>query len=123
MGSVGIGLAVWGILEHMTDFLSIVGLSLAPANSILLVEYFFFSQQKVRTEALFEKGGCYYFWGGTNPAAVIAWGVGSMTVLLLNFVLHLNWISLPAFFSCILTGLLYAVLRRITIAAHPEWRP
>lgn len=123
MGSVGIGLAVWGILEHMTDFLSIVGLSLAPANSVLLVEFFFFSKQRVRTEDLFERGGCYHFWGGTNPAAVIAWGIGSTTVILLNFVFRVDWLSLPALFACILTGVLYAILRWITIRAHPDWHP
>jgi NCS1 nucleoside transporter family len=123
MGSVGIGLAVWGILEHMADFLSIVGLSLAPANSILLVEFFFFSKQKVRTEALFASDGCYHFWGGTNPAAVIAWGVGSTTVILLKFAFRVDWLSLPALFACILAGLLYAGLRQATIVAHPEWRP
>jgi NCS1 nucleoside transporter family len=123
MGTVGVALAVWGILEHMTDFLSVVGLSLAPANAILLVEYFFFSRQKVRTDALFEKSGCYHFWGGTNPAAVIAWGIGSITVFLLNFTLHVDWLTLPALFSCILAGVLYGTLRWISIVVRPEWRP
>jgi len=107
----------------MTDFLSVVGLSLAPANAVLLVEYFFFSRQIVRTDALFERGGCYHFWCGTNPAAIIAWGIGSTTVFLLNFALHVDWLTLPALFTCILTGVLYGIFRWITIKVRPEWRP
>jgi purine-cytosine permease-like protein len=111
MGTVGISLALLGILEHMVYFLEVVGLTLAPANSILLVEYFFFARQRVDTRTLLDGGGPYDYWRGINPAAVAAWGLALAVILLLNFVARAPWLALPALSTCVLTGILYAIFR------------
>lgn len=113
MGTIGITLALWGILEHLAYFLKFVGLTLAPANSILLVEYFFIAKQKVDTDILFDETKVYNFWRGINPAAVAAWVIAVITIILLNFVLKISWLVMPALFTCILAGALYFIFRFI----------
>lgn len=122
-GTAGIFLALWGILEHMEYFLEIVGLTLAPANSILMVEYFIISKQKVDTQMIFDETKLYNFWRGINPAAIAAWTIAFVTIILLNFVIKVSWMFVPALFTCILTGVLYYFFRLIMIRKNPQWSP
>ncbi len=122
MGIVGIGFALWGILEHMAYFLEVVGFTLAPANAILLVEYFIISKQKVDTDLLYDNTKLYNFWKGINPAAIAAWSISFITVILL-FVFKVGWFSTPAIFSCLLAGVLYYIFRIFMIKKFKKWTP
>jgi nucleobase:cation symporter-1, NCS1 family len=69
------------------NFLALIGVSFAPLCGIQIVDYFVLRRRRLDIRALYtdRPGGSYAFWGGVNPAALVALAAGCATyVALLN---------------------------------------
>ncbi|HME41066.1 MAG TPA: cytosine permease [Steroidobacteraceae bacterium] len=69
------------------NFLALIGVAFAPLCGIQIVDYFVLRRGRIDIRAIYTDAPQrpYYFWGGINPAAMIALGAGCLTyVALLN---------------------------------------
>ncbi|MFB6218133.1 MAG: cytosine permease [Halobacteriaceae archaeon] len=84
-GIIGTVLAVAGIFSFggIQTFLIALTVTLVPTTGVLLVHYYFF-EKGFDADALFERGGKYWYLSGWHPAAVVAWVVGAVYVVWAN---------------------------------------
>jgi NCS1 family nucleobase:cation symporter-1 len=69
------------------NFLALIGVAFAPLCGIQIVDYFVLRRRRLDIRAMYAQGPAqpYVFWGGFNPAALVALAAGCATyVLLLN---------------------------------------
>jgi NCS1 family nucleobase:cation symporter-1 len=67
------------------NFLALLGVSFAPLCGIQIVDYFALRRRRIKVRAIYSTPSDYAFWGGINPAAILALAAGCTTyVLLLN---------------------------------------
>jgi NCS1 family nucleobase:cation symporter-1 len=102
--------------EH---FLLFIGAMFCPMFGVALTDYFFLRKGILQVQDLYRPEGQYWFKGGLNPHAIIAWAIGfaiylGFSPMLMEKVLQIKvafpWplgSSLP---SMILAGLIYWVL-------------
>lgn len=109
-------------MAHILTFMYFLGLVFAPICAVQIVDFYVFRKHKLHLPSLFDysKKGQYYFWGGVNPAAFIATGVGFVIYYwLLNPVTYaqhfpFKWIS-ASVPTIIVTGFIYWVLTKFWI--------
>jgi NCS1 family nucleobase:cation symporter-1 len=60
------------------SFLAFIGVTFAPLCGIQIADYFFLRNRRIDVRALFvgTPGSAYRFWGGWNPASLIAMAIG-----------------------------------------------
>jgi len=58
------------------NFLALIAVAFAPICGIQIVDYFVLRRRRVDVRAIYTVRGDYQFWGGFNPAALIALTVG-----------------------------------------------
>jgi purine-cytosine permease-like protein len=114
-GIIGTGLAIAGIFSFggITAFLSSLTITLVPTTGVLLVHYYLF-EHGFDSEALFDRGGKYWYLSGWHPAAVVAWVVGAVYAIWAN-----GWIPgltgapylVPALTSAVVAGVIYYGLK------------
>jgi putative hydroxymethylpyrimidine transporter CytX len=107
--------------EH---FLLFIGAMFCPLFGIVLVDYFFLRKRVLDPDDLYKKDGKYWYKGGINPLALVAWAVGfavylGFSPMLLEKVLGIQtafpWqlgSSLP---SLIMAGLIYWGLKKFGV--------
>ncbi|HUL28869.1 MAG TPA: putative hydroxymethylpyrimidine transporter CytX [Thermodesulfobacteriota bacterium] len=119
-GILGTGAALFfpAILNY-EHFLLFIGAMFCPMFGIVLVDYFVLRNGSIEPDDLYRKGGQYWFKGGVNLNAILAWVIGfaiylGFSPMLLEKVLRVSvafpWplgSSLP---SLILAGLIYWLL-------------
>jgi NCS1 family nucleobase:cation symporter-1 len=69
------------------NFLALIGVAFAPLCGIQIVDYFALRRGRIDIRAMYADapGRPYHFWGGVNPAAMIALAAGCLTyVAILN---------------------------------------
>ncbi len=111
---------VWSVQTAMT----MMGALFAPVSGILLVDYLVIRRQQLNVEALYQPGGCYWYWQGFNLNALF-W-------LLAGYSLH-EWlladVVLRAPLILLLSGAGYAATVWLTryakrssekLSAYPE---
>jgi nucleobase:cation symporter-1, NCS1 family len=79
--------------NNFGTFLAFIGVFFAPICAIQIVDYFFLRGQRINIRGVYERGETspYYYWGGFNPAAIIAMAAGFATYLyLLNPVTYVS---------------------------------
>ena len=119
-GILGIFAAIiFPTLLDYEHFLLFIGAMFCPMFGIVLTDYFFLRKSSINIDDLYRPEGQYWFKGGVNPHAVIAWAIGfgiylGFSPMLMEKVLQFKaafpWplgSSLP---SMILAGLIYWVL-------------
>lgn len=97
-------------------FLAFIGVFFAPLCAIQMVDYFILRRQRISIRGIFTtgEGSPYHYWGGFNPAAILAMTVGFFTYLyLLNPITYASrtpyefmTAALP---TALLSGLVYWV--------------
>jgi purine-cytosine permease-like protein len=114
-GIVGTVLAIAGIFSFggITTFLSALTITLVPTTGILLVHYFVF-EDGFDSEALFQRGGKYWYLSGWHPAAVVAWVIGAVYAIWANGLIP--GVSgaaylVPALSSALVAGAIYVGLK------------
>jgi len=89
-------------------FLLFVGSVFCPLFGVVLADYFFLRRQRY-FEARFDRQDIYWYLGGFNPWAFVAWGIGFGLYHLLQS--ETAWgSSIP---SLVAAGLIYMVLMRL----------
>ncbi len=76
VGAVAFVLAVSVDLLGYEDFLFLIGGVFVSLFGVLIADYFIAQHQHYETDDLYQRDGRYWFWGGVNPAGIVAWAVG-----------------------------------------------
>lgn len=69
--------------NNFGTFLAYIGVFFAPVVGIQITDYFVMRRQKFSLRAIYDPNGVYNFWGGFNPAALVALAAGVGTYLYL----------------------------------------
>jgi NCS1 family nucleobase:cation symporter-1 len=103
-------------------FLAFIGLGFAPLCGIQIADYYFLRGRRVSIRGLFDHGptGAYRFWGGLNPASLVAMVAGVACYLyLLNPISYASrWpydiltASLP---TAVVAGIVYAIVTILVV--------
>ena len=114
-GIVGTVLAIMGIFSFggINAFLGALTITLVPTTGVLLIHYYLF-EHGFDEQALFQRGGKYWYLSGWHPAAVVAWTIGAVYAIWAN-----GWIPgltgapylVPALTSAIVAGVIYYGLK------------
>lgn len=81
---VGVFLPNW-FFDNFGTFLAYIGVFFAPLVGIQIIDYFLLRRQRISLRAIYDKSpdAPYAYWGGFNPAAVLAMAAGVATYLYL----------------------------------------
>ncbi|CAA9353674.1 MAG: hypothetical protein AVDCRST_MAG36-2155 [uncultured Nocardioidaceae bacterium] len=81
---IGVLLPNW-FFDNFGTFLAYIGVFFAPMVGIQIVDYFVLRRQRISLRGIYdpEATGPYAYWGGINPAAVLAMAAGVATYLYL----------------------------------------
>ncbi|TDQ82447.1 NCS1 family nucleobase:cation symporter-1 [Dongia mobilis] len=104
------------------SFLAFIGMAFAPLCGIQIADYFFLRGRRIDIRAMFVggAGSAYRFWGGFNPAALLAMAAGCATYLyLLNPLTYVSnapydytTATLP---TLVISGLVHIVVTRLVV--------
>jgi nucleobase:cation symporter-1, NCS1 family len=112
------------VFNKFGTILALIGVCFAPLCGIQIADYYILRRRRIDIRAIYETrpGSRYYFWGGVNPAAVVALLVGiALYVYLLNPLTYESHgpyrfltASLP---TTLLSALVYIAITRLIVAA------
>ena len=108
--------------SNFGSFLAFIGMAFAPLCGIQIFDYYFLRNKRIDVRAMFldSPGSAYRFWGGFNPAAIIAMVVGCGTYLyLLNpltYVSHSPYDYTTATLPTVLiTGIVHVLATKVIV--------
>lgn len=102
-------------LSFFYVFMDFLGAVFPPIGAIMIVDYYLIRKGKYQPEALFDKNGPYYYKGGFNPLAWIAFILGAGCFIGFKYIpglLTTTGALFPAFF---VTALVYYIFARIGV--------
>jgi len=106
------------------NFVAFIGVSFAPLCGIQIVDYFILRRRRIDVRALYldQPGRPYTFWGGVNPAAIVALGAGCATyVAILNPLSYRSSAAYPFLTASLpavaAAGLVYFLAGRLVMRA------
>jgi nucleobase:cation symporter-1, NCS1 family len=81
---IGVFLPTW-FFDHFGTFLAYIGVFFAPMVGIQIIDYFLLRRQHISLRGIYDRSpdAPYAYWGGINPAAVLAMAAGVVTYLYL----------------------------------------
>ena len=81
---IGVFLPNW-FFDHFGTFLAYIGVFFAPMVGIQIIDYFLLRRQRISLRGIYDRSpdAPYAYWGGINPAAVLAMAAGVVTYLYL----------------------------------------
>jgi nucleobase:cation symporter-1, NCS1 family len=104
------------------NFVAFIGVSFAPLCGIQIVDYFVLRRRRIEIRAFYQDrpGSPYVFWGGVNPAALIALAAGCTTyIALLNPLSYRSSAAYPYLTASLpaaaAAGLVYFLAGRIVV--------
>ncbi|KAD3633140.1 purine-cytosine transporter [Arthrobacter yangruifuii] len=87
LGAVSILGSTWlGLLDSFTSFLTVIGALFIPVFAVMIADYYVVQKRSYTPDILRGDGGRYWFRGGINAAALVAWLVGAGASVLLTYV-------------------------------------
>ena len=97
VGAAAFALAVSVDLLGYEDFLFLIGGVFVSLFGVLIADYFIAHHQQYETDELYRRDGRYWFWGGVNPAGIVAWAAGFIVYTACAqppaLVRHFTWIG------------------------------
>jgi putative hydroxymethylpyrimidine transporter CytX len=96
-------------MEQYENFLLFIGAMFVPLFGVVLTDYFLLRRRSINVEALYEPGGPYWYAGGYNPTAIIAWAAGFIVFEGIALLKYPVGGSVPAI---LVSGLIYLGLTR-----------
>jgi nucleobase:cation symporter-1, NCS1 family len=111
IGVISIVGALWqGILDRFLDFLLLIGTFFVPVFAIMLADYYLLRRGNYSAEDMLKKrGGAYWYAGGFNLPAWVAWVTGVGLALYWTRISPLSFgATVPVF---VLTFILYLAIR------------
>jgi len=112
IGVVSLALAAFLTMGQYFGFLLLIGSVFVPLFGILAADYFVLRRRRIEVDQLYEPGGAYWYLGGVNLWAVVAWAAGVAVYHLIANVLPNLGATLPGFAASFLLYLLLALLQR-----------
>lgn len=94
-------------------FLAFIGVFFAPLCAIQIVDYFILRRQRLSVRGIFTtgEGSPYHYWGGFNPAAILAMVAGFFTYLyLLNPITYVSRTPYEFMTAALPTALVSAIV-------------
>lgn len=115
-GIMGTALALMFPAAAYENFLLFVGSVFCPLFGVVLADFFFLRKQRYFEDGIDGRNG-YWYKGGFNPWAFVAWGTGFGLYFLLQR--NTTWgSSIPSFITA---GLMYLILMSI-FTGSPGWQ-
>jgi NCS1 family nucleobase:cation symporter-1 len=111
IGVISIVGALWqGILDRFLDFLLLIGTFFVPVFAIMLADYYLLRRGNYSAQDVLKKrGGAYWYTGGFNAPAWVAWVMGVGLALYWTRISPLSFgATVPVF---VLTFVLYLAIR------------
>ncbi len=111
-------IAVGSFYHSFEVFLGYLGATLPSLATIMIVDYYIIRKGKYDINLIGKKEGPYWYTGGVNWYAVVAWGLGAMSYLRLRDMgFGANFIGsvVPSMF---VTGIIYFVIAKIAISRN-----
>lgn len=93
-GIVGTLAMPWLILNHLFTYLGMYGAMLSAVGGIMVCDYFLIRGRRLNVPDLYREDGQFRYFGGWNPAGLIAWAVGGG--LALYFIQYAYVVGFPA---------------------------
>ena len=80
VAAIGLFIPNW-VFDNFGTFVAYIGVFFAPLCGIMIVDYFILRKGKISIRGIYETGekSVYRYWGGFNPAGVLAMIVGFFT--------------------------------------------
>jgi len=114
VGAVGLALAAFLTMGRYFDFLLLIGSVFVPLFGILAADYFVLRKRRLEVNELYRRGGAYWYQGGVNWVAVVAWAAGIAVYHLIARNVPSLGASIPGFGATFLLYLgIVAVTRRL----------
>ncbi|MFD8573248.1 cytosine permease [Streptomyces sp. NPDC059639] len=110
IGVLGSLAAAAGILDHFTDFLTVLGVLTPPVAGIMVAEYFVVKKWRPQLDASRRVGRLPETEPSWVPATIALWVLASLVGWLAD---RYQWWGIPALDSLVLAGLGYVVLGRL----------
>jgi len=112
-GLIGIVIAPWWLLDHISNLLIFVSGFLGPVLGVMVADYFLVRRTRLSLPDLFKPDGAYQYFAGFNVNALVALAVG-VAVALVGYVYEpLQWLyTLSWFTGCLASLFLYVLLMR-----------
>ena len=110
LGAISAIAGIYSVSGFMV-FVRIMAGTLAPANGIIIADYFFLrgrGKNRLSADDLTKQGGKYWYWHGWNPVALIAWTVG----IIYSYSVRSTYWLVPPFSTQVVAGILYYFLMR-----------
>jgi len=79
--AISIAIQPWNI-SSMDVVLNVFGATAAPVVAIVAVDYYIFRKRKFSLDDIYKTHGKYYYWNGFNPAAMIAYVIGTAVAVI-----------------------------------------
>ncbi|MFZ2503639.1 MAG: cytosine permease, partial [Nocardioides sp.] len=79
---IGVFTPNW-FFDNFGTFLAYIGVFFAPLCGIQIIDYFVLRKQRISLRSIYDPRGDYQYWGGLNPAAIVAMAAGVVTYLYL----------------------------------------
>jgi len=133
VGVAAFVLAISVDLFGYENFLLLIGGVFVSLFGVLVADYFVVHGQRYEADELHRAGGRYWFWGGINPAGMLAWAAGFAVYAAAAqppaLVDHASWVAnvpdwvtryggtLPSFAVSMLA---YMLLQRLLLPKQPE---
>ena len=105
-------------IDFMFTFLNTYGGFLAPLASIFILDYYFIKKRNLDIMALYQKESRYWYQGGFNVRAIIAWVAGAILPTMTSILKYtspeqgpLAWINANAYlFAFFVAMIVYAII-------------
>jgi NCS1 family nucleobase:cation symporter-1 len=122
-GAIGLGIAMVVQTTQYEAFLLLIGSSFVPLVGVVAADYFVVRRGRYEPDALFARGGRYWYTGGLNLLAIATWLVGFAVYQWISPSGPVAQLGLPAFPAQIGGTIpsfaaafgLYAILGRLTV--------
>jgi len=116
-----IGATFFGLLAQFSAFLVTIGALFAPIFAIMIVDYYFVARGSYHRDILSARGGRYWYRGGVNVVAVIAWAIGAASAYVWAYVWPLPFgATIPAFLLTFVVYLAASAGRRSRTPFEPS---
>ena len=87
LGVISIAGSTWlALLDQFTNFLVMIGAFFVPVFAIMIVDYYIVKRAVYTSDILRRGPGRYWYRGGVNIIAIVAWMLGAGTSYVLTFV-------------------------------------
>jgi len=106
-----IALQPWKLGTSLDTVLTIFSLTAGPVIAIVATDYYYFRKRKLSLDDIYKSKGKYWYWNGMNPAAMIAYVIGTVIAFI--------FFDYSYFVSLIATSIIYIACAKVFAKKYP----